>query len=217
MSRPQTGISVLTNGEMATTGRRKKNDCIRGTDIEMLLGLDVQPEQGMRVMISQRGREQKVIPPGNPCAGTVQRVLDRGLRCEVKWDNGYGPFAYSTSQVSGMQLTLVDPGQEPAQAVRLRDVTVILARDSEHGANGEVLKDFFNALEEGGQKPNIIDDEFAVNDSSWGASLPRCKLCVVVLDSSLFGQVQRSGPLKPLLEYAAQVPSNCRRALIIEQ
>lgn len=72
MSRPQTGISVLTDKDMPTTGRRKKNDCIRGTDSETLVGLDVIPEPGMRVMISTRGREQKVNPPG-----TTARVQSR--------------------------------------------------------------------------------------------------------------------------------------------
>ena len=113
LSRPQTGISALTNGPLATTGRRKKKECIQGTELENLLGLDILPEEGQRVMVSDRGRDQKMQPPGRPCGGTVTKVVQGGLYSVVKWDNGTGPFQYATSQSAGLHLTALSAASEP--------------------------------------------------------------------------------------------------------
>jgi len=159
MSRPQTGISVLTDKDMPTTGRRKKNDCIRGTDSETLVGLDIIPEPGMRVMISTRGREQKANPPGHNCAGTIENVLQKGVRCVVLWDDGTGPYTYEISQAAGFQLMLLSPSQEPPKPRKRSPMTVILSRESARGAKGQQLQDFFHELADAGHNPEVCTQQ----------------------------------------------------------
>jgi len=99
-------------GEVMITGRRKQNECKKDANIELLVGMDVAPSVGMRVVTSSRARDVSKV--GLPCPGTIISLIEDGRACAVKWDDGDGPYKYGVSNAMGYQLAAVSPQHEPS-------------------------------------------------------------------------------------------------------
>lgn len=221
-------------------GKRKKEDCLKGTGAEILVGFDTIARPGLRVVVSSRS--SFVSKPGRPCCGTVTKVINGGAECVVLWDDESGPFRYASCQNLGYHLTIASEEHERELAVeKEHGLRVHLVHAQAHAPSRDSAARLAEALKGRGCHVQLPEegayDARATTASSAGgfsrigsagsvatpqdlhAALRKATLCVLLLDdaasASLLGRHASSSLVYKELEFALQALSDPKSALAI--